>query len=168
MSCGRIEENTTRRSGRRPDESAEPNGDELSMIDAIQASSRASAIPRSSAKHALHPVDRVQLQQVILNLIINGMDAMSTAPKAQRRLTGRTTCLNDGSAEISISDSGPGIPPDKLDHIFEPFFTTKENGMGMGLSIARTIILAHGGQIRAENDAGGGAVFRLSLPLAAA
>jgi len=112
--------------------------------------------------------DRIQLQQVILNLIINGMDAMSDVPKSQRRITGRTALLSNGSVEIAISDSGPGIPPDELDHVFEPFFTTKNNGMGMGLSIARTIVEAHGGRIRAETQVGGGAVFRLNLPLATA
>jgi signal transduction histidine kinase len=71
------------------------------------------------------------------------------------------------SAVISISDSGPGIPPEKLNEVFDPFFTTKKQGMGMGLSIARTIVQAHKGRIWAENQAsGGGAVFRLSLPLA--
>jgi len=89
-------------------------------------------------------------------------------PKVSAGFIGSTARLSNGSAEIAISDSGPGIPPDKLAHVFEPFFTTKENGMGMGLSIARTIVAAHGGQIRAENQAGGGAVFRLNLPLTTA
>jgi len=99
---------------------------------------------------------------------MNGMDAMLSEPKNQRRLIGSATRISNSLAEITISDCGPGIPPDKLDHVFEPFFTTKEHGMGMGLSIARTIVEAHGGQIRAENQAGGGAIFRLNLPLATA
>ena len=78
---------------------------------------------------------------------------------------GRTTRLDDSWAEISITDFGPGIPSDKLKHVFEPFFTTKEDGMGMGLSIARTIIDVHGGRIWAENQSGGGAVFHVKLPL---
>ena len=76
--------------------------------------------------------------------------------------------FNGGAAAIiSICDSGPGIPQDRLNEIFDPFFTTKEQGMGIGLSIARTIVLAHSGQIWAENQSGGGAAFHLSLPLAA-
>jgi signal transduction histidine kinase len=111
--------------------------------------------------------DRVQLQQVILNLIVNGMDALAAKPAGQRQITGRTRQSED-SAEVSISDSGPGIPADRLDKVFEPFFTTKNQGMGMGLSIVRTIVKAHGGRIWAENQIDGGAVFRLSLPLVGA
>src|SRR5262249_33813396 len=112
--------------------------------------------------------DRIQLQQVILNLIMNGMDATAGLPNGQRKINGRTSQVGDTTAEISISDSGPGIPSDKLAQVFDPFFTTKDHGMGMGLSIARTIVEAHGGRIWAENNDGGGAVFRISLPLAAA
>jgi signal transduction histidine kinase len=108
--------------------------------------------------------DRIQLQQVVLNLIVNAADAMSEIPRPERKVTIRTTRVRD-LAEVSISDAGPGIPPDKLKEVFEPFFTTKAHGMGMGLSIARTIIEAHGGHIVAENQVGGGAVFRVTLPL---
>ena len=111
--------------------------------------------------------DRIQLQQVILNLVVNGMDAMANGSVRERKITSRTV-LAEGVAEVSIADCGPGIPSDKLSHLFEPFFTTKEHGMGMGLSIARTIVEAHGGRIWAENQTGGGAIFRLSLPLASA
>ena len=69
------------------------------------------------------------------------------------------------AVEFSISDFGAGIPADKLKHLFDPFFTTKSNGMGMGLSLARTIIEAHGGKLWAENGATGGAIFRFRLPL---
>jgi signal transduction histidine kinase len=109
--------------------------------------------------------DRIQLQQVILNLIVNAIDAMSEMPSAKRKVTIRTARVRD-TAEISISDAGPGIPPDKLKEVFEPFFTTKAQGMGMGLSITRTIVEAHTGQIFAENETGGGATFRITLPLA--
>jgi signal transduction histidine kinase len=109
--------------------------------------------------------DRIQLQQVILNLIVNAMDATSDMPSAARRIAIRTRRVG-GLAEVSISDAGPGIPPDKLKEVFEPFFTTKAQGMGMGLSIARTIVEAHNGRIFAENQTGGGAIFRITLPLA--
>jgi signal transduction histidine kinase len=84
------------------------------------------------------------------------------------RVIGRAELNEKNSAVVSISDSGPGIPPDKLTQIFDPFFTTKEEGMGIGLSIARTIVLAHQGRIWAENETGGGAMFCISLPLSAA
>ena len=109
--------------------------------------------------------DAVQLQQVILNLVVNSIEAMSAMPDG-RAVIGRTGLNGGSSAIVSISDFGPGIPPEKYIEIFDPFFTTKAQGMGIGLSIARTIIQAHKGQIWAENQADGGAVFRLSLPLA--
>jgi signal transduction histidine kinase len=88
------------------------------------------------------------------------------ANSAERAIVGRTMLVDDVTAEVSIEDSGPGIPADKLHELFEPFFTTRDGGMGMGLSIARTIVEAHGGRIWADSERGGGAVFRLSLPLA--
>ena len=108
--------------------------------------------------------DRIALQQVVLNLVMNAIDAMTTASGAERRILGRTALVADASAELSIEDSGPGIPAGKAEQVFLPFFTTKEGGMGMGLSIARTIIESHGGRIWAENHPVG-AVFRFSLPL---
>jgi signal transduction histidine kinase/ABC-type uncharacterized transport system substrate-binding protein len=110
--------------------------------------------------------DRIQLQQVILNLVINGMDAVAGCANGKRNIAGRVALSDDASVEISIADSGPGIPSDKLTQVFEPFFTTKEHGMGMGLSVVRTIVEAHEGKIWAENQSDSGAVFRLKLPLA--
>jgi signal transduction histidine kinase len=110
--------------------------------------------------------DRIQVQQVFLNLIVNGMDATAGVPAGQRRVAGRIVQRDGSNVEVSICDSGPGILLDDLSCVFEPFFTTKKHGMGMGLSIARTIVEAHGGQIQAENPAGGGAMFRVRLPLA--
>jgi signal transduction histidine kinase len=108
--------------------------------------------------------DRIQLQQVILNLVVNAMDAMSNMAKSRRRIV-VSTARNEDWAEVSVTDTGPGILLDKLNDVFEPFFTTKPSGMGMGLSIARTIVEAHKGQIWPENHARGGAVFHIRLPL---
>ncbi len=108
--------------------------------------------------------DLVQLQQVILNLVVNGIDAMGDRV-AENRVIRIRTARAEKFAELSVSDRGPGIPEDKLEAIFEPFYTSKAEGMGMGLSIARTIIEAHGGQISASNRIHGGASFRVRLPL---
>ena len=108
--------------------------------------------------------DRVHLQQVLLNLILNGMDSMSDCGAAERLLTVRARPTKDGSMEVAVSDCGTGIPPDKMKLLFEPFFTTKPDGMGMGLAISRTIIEAHNGKIQAENNAGRGATFKFTLP----
>ena len=110
--------------------------------------------------------DKVQLQQVILNLIVNGIDAIAEMPNGVREIACRSWAA-DGQALISIRDTGPGIPSDRLERLFEPFFTTKQDGMGMGLCIAHTIIEAHGGKISAETRPSG-AVFHVSLPLAKA
>jgi signal transduction histidine kinase len=107
--------------------------------------------------------DRVQLQQVILNLVVNGIDAMKDTPNEDRVISIRTSRV-EKFAELSVSDCGPGIPEDKIKEVFEPFFTSKAEGMGMGLSIARTIMEAHNGRIWAENEPGG-ATFRIKLPL---
>jgi signal transduction histidine kinase len=95
---------------------------------------------------------------------MNALDAMSDLPSDKGKITVRTMRIGN-FAEVSISDAGPGIPPDKLKEVFEPFFTTKAQGMGMGLSIARTIIEAHNGRMWAEKHIGGGADFRIQLPL---
>jgi signal transduction histidine kinase len=109
--------------------------------------------------------DPIQLQQVILNLVVNGIDAMKDTPSENRTITIRTSRV-ENFAQLSVSDRGPGIPEDKLKEVFEPFFTSKAEGMGMGLSIARTIIEAHNGLIWAKNRDHGGASFRIRLPLA--
>ncbi|MGZ6075500.1 MAG: PAS domain S-box protein, partial [Isosphaeraceae bacterium] len=118
---------------------------------------------------SLPPVlgDRVQLQQVVLNLIMNGIEAMSAVPDRPRALVIRSDARESG-LEVTIQDSGMGLDPRIIDHIFDTFFTTKPNGMGMGLSICRSIIEAHRGRLWASRDpAGQGATFRFSLPATA-
>lgn len=109
--------------------------------------------------------DPVQLQQVVLNLIINAMDAISEAD-AQAREVNVSTARSSPHAEIRIGDTGAGIAATDLASIFDPFFTTKSQGMGMGLAIARTIVEAHWGAISAENRPSGGALFTIQLPIA--
>ncbi|PYL25699.1 MAG: hypothetical protein DMF37_04295 [Verrucomicrobia bacterium] len=109
--------------------------------------------------------DRVQLQQVLMNLLLNGMEAMADTPETARHLFVRTATNAERRVEISVSDSGPGVPREKLPRLFESFFTTKENGMGLGLAIARSIIDAHEGRIFAENNSDVGATFRFNLPV---
>ena len=110
--------------------------------------------------------DQVHLQQVLLNLAANGMDAMSDCTPDKRRLEFLTALRANSEVEVSVSDSGTGIPNDKLNNIFETFYTTKQQGTGLGLSIARTLVETYGGRIWAENCTDGGAVFRFTLPLA--
>ena len=108
--------------------------------------------------------DRIQLQQVILNLVTNGIDAMKNTPTENRIIRIETSRVEE-FAELSVSDSGPGIPKDKLKEVFAPFYTSKAEGMGMGLSIVRTIMEAHNGLVWAENRDHGGASFRIKLPI---
>jgi PAS domain S-box-containing protein len=108
--------------------------------------------------------DRVQLQQVMLNLLLNACEAMGARPSAERTLTVSTALDGDGLLLAAIADRGCGIPPDAADRLFEPFFTTKQHGLGLGLSICRSIIAAHGGRLWADNNADGGATFTLALP----
>jgi signal transduction histidine kinase len=109
--------------------------------------------------------DSIHLQQVILNLATNGMDAMTNSAPDARRMTIKTTRLGESTIEVSVIDFGTGIPEHNLSDIFDTFYTTKEHGTGLGLSIARTIVETYGGKIWAENRVGGGAVFRFTLPL---
>jgi signal transduction histidine kinase len=112
--------------------------------------------------------DRVQAQQVILNLTLNAMEAMHDQPEARRQVVIRSARANDLEAEVTVIDSGVGIPEEILSRIFRPFVTSKPTGMGLGLSISRTIVEAQGGKIRAENLSGGGAAFHFTLPFASA
>jgi signal transduction histidine kinase len=109
--------------------------------------------------------DSVHLQQVVLNLVLNGMEAMADLPEEKSQVVVRTGPGTNGTVKVAVADSGPGIPADRLPKVFEPFFTTKKEGMGMGLSIARTIVEAHRGQIWAENNSGAGATFYFTVPV---
>ena len=112
--------------------------------------------------------DQAQIEQVLLNLIVNGMDAMQETAEAARELTVETRLSGADFVEVAVIDRGCGIPPERLAELFDSFFTTKADGMGVGLSIARWIVLAHGGRIWAANGAAGGAEFRFTLRTAAA
>ena len=108
--------------------------------------------------------DRVQLQQVVLNLILNACDSMASNPPEARKLT-LTTFLAQNEVRIGVLDCGVGLPDD-VESLFQPFFTTKEGGLGMGLSICRTLVTSHGGRLWAEHRAEGGAAFYVALPVA--
>lgn len=114
----------------------------------------------------LKPVlgDRVQLQQVVLNLIINGIEAIAKSKAGPRELSVRSSCGESGNIVVAVSDSGEGLESASLDHVFDAFFTTKPDGMGMGLAISRTIIESHGGRIWATPNSPRGAVFQFTLP----
>lgn len=111
------------------------------------------------------PVDKVQIQQVILNLIVNACDAMASVPPEQRRLWIGTARHSPTSVELTVRDSGPGIDEAMLQRIFQPFVSTKANGLGLGLSISQKIVAAHHGRLWAERAPNAGAIFHLTLPL---
>jgi len=110
--------------------------------------------------------DRVQLQQVILNLVLNGLEAMSEPSRRDHALVVRTSRAAPAAVSVAIEDSGNGIDMADVDRMFQPLYTTKTEGLGMGLAIARTIVDAHGGELRASNNPEGGATFQFSLPVA--
>jgi C4-dicarboxylate-specific signal transduction histidine kinase len=112
--------------------------------------------------------DPIHLQQVLLNIALNAIEAMQNIPEGARELKVRVDQLEGGEVRVSIEDNGPGIPVDKLKRIFEPFVTTKRQGTGIGLSIAKTIIGTYGGRIWAENGPHGGAIFHFTLHVATA
>jgi PAS domain S-box-containing protein len=109
--------------------------------------------------------DKVQLQQVVLNLLLNAFDAMKECPPTERQVKLSVERNDAGLIQTAVSDRGPGLSHDKLDKIFQPFYTTKGEGLGMGLSICRSIIEAHGGRLWAENNRDRGATFYFTLPL---
>ncbi|HWT97645.1 MAG TPA: ATP-binding protein [Terriglobales bacterium] len=138
--------------------------EEVLLLLQQQLSSLSVTVERDlEASLSLLSADRVQMQQVVMNLILNGAQAVAAAEAGDRNLVVRTR--TDGESNVfEVGDSGPGITPEIMDRLFMPFFTTKPEGMGMGLSICRTIIEVHEGRIWAESEPGHGATFRFSLP----
>jgi signal transduction histidine kinase len=109
--------------------------------------------------------DRIQLLQVVLNLIVNGCESMHVVPDRDRRLRVWAMSRGEDQVQITIADRGPGLPAGRERMLFEPFFTTKDHGLGLGLAIGRSIIAAHGGRLWGENNPAGGAIFHLTLPV---
>ena len=108
--------------------------------------------------------DRVQLQQVILNLIVNAIQAMSGASDGTRELLVSSQKVDPGGVLVGVRDSGPGPAPETLEHVFDAFYTTKPDGMGMGLSICRSIVEAHGGRLWATRCEPRGTLFQFTIP----
>ena len=108
--------------------------------------------------------DRVQLQQVLLNLIGNAVDAMKPVSDRSQELGIRTAAHEPNGISVAVTDTGVGVAPEQWDRLFEPFFTTKPEGLGMGLTISRSIVESHGGRLWAERNAGPGMTFRFALP----
>jgi two-component system, LuxR family, sensor kinase FixL len=137
----------------------------LSLVQADAASRRVklgySATPELPSVQG----DRVHLQQVLLNLLVNAMDALAESASPERNIHVTAHLTDPGMIEIRVCDNGPGLPGRLPERVFEHFFTTKANGMGMGLPVSKTIIEAHQGRIWAENQPGGGACFCFTLPV---
>jgi signal transduction histidine kinase len=121
---------------------------------------------RTDLSETLPPVrgDRIQLQQVILNLLINGSDAMADVEDRPRSLLLETALEGNSEIRLSVRDAGVGIEPETAEKLFEAFYTTKESGMGVGLSISRSIVESHGGRLWAVANEGPGATFSFSIP----
>ena len=109
--------------------------------------------------------DRVQLQQVVLNLIVNAVHALSEGSQEPRELSISTSMNGSTGVLVSVRDSGPSICPENLDRLFDPFYTTRPDGMGMGLSICRSIVDAHGGRLWATPNLAHGVTFQFTLPV---
>jgi C4-dicarboxylate-specific signal transduction histidine kinase len=142
------------------DETVKMVAAEASSKDVFLAAEFEPGLPKVTA-------DRVELQQVILNLVLNALDAMRDQPVEKSVLTIRSRRVNEREAEVSVTDSGHGIPAESIESMFDAFVTTKPGGLGLGLAISRTIVETHGGYIHAEHAPGGGAVIRFTVPFVA-
>jgi C4-dicarboxylate-specific signal transduction histidine kinase len=141
---------------------------DMGSIMRAEARRRGVALEIHTAQEALPIVgDRIQIQQVLLNLVLNAMDAVAKVPEA-RRMVAVSLSRSGKCALLAVRDRGSGIAAEHRPKLFESFFSTKGNGMGLGLSITRTIVEAHGGRVWAENAPDEGTVFQAELPLAVA
>jgi C4-dicarboxylate-specific signal transduction histidine kinase len=122
---------------------------------------------RLSPEPLLVRVDSVQIEQAVLNLVRNALDAVQEMPAAQRQLVISSGTGEGGTVYVRVQDSGPGIHPEVMQRLFDPFFTTKPSGMGVGLAIAQTIVDGHQGRIRADSWPGKGTSFTIELPASA-
>ena len=141
-------------------------GEVIEMVRAAIEKNRVSVRTRLAPELTSVSGDRVQLQQVVMNLVLNAVEAMGSVVEPVRMLVVRTEQQTDGGILVAVHDSGPGIDPQRLEQVFKPFYTTKGSGVGMGLSICRSIITAHGGRLWAEANPLRGAVFQFTLPAA--
>jgi two-component system sensor kinase FixL len=162
----RLREFVGQGNGARTTERVERLVDSAMALALLDASSRGVAIDREAkVGDATVEVDVVQIQQVLVNLLRNAIDALAGLPMERGpRLTISTGLNPDGAVEFVVADNGPGVAPELVERLFEPFVTTKANGMGMGLSVCRRLIEAHGGTIEAESVRGAGARFSFRLP----
>ena len=153
---------------RQPVDLNELIADTLHLLRSDLLVNRVTAALELDAELPSASLDRVQLQQVLINLVVNACDAMRDAPPAHRLLRIRTGFGDDGRvAKVSVIDHGCGLPPEGRDRVFESFYTTKVDGMGLGLSVCRTIVAAHGGRLWSEDNPDAGASFHFTLPLGA-
>jgi len=150
-----------------PREKLDPNETIREVLAIVgDEAKRKSVMIRTRFAEDVLPVfgDRVQLQQVVLNLIMNGFEAISSVSERARELVITTGNVDADQVRVTVEDSGTGLDPNTIERIFDPFYTTKPSGMGMGLSISRSILQNHGGRLWAAPNAGPGTSFHFTLP----
>jgi two-component system, LuxR family, sensor kinase FixL len=163
----RLRDFVSRRAGERKMESVAQLVEEAAALGLLGAREKGVNLKFDlDAAHDALYADRIQIQQVLVNLLRNGVDAMEATARCELTVSSRIVAPD--VLEIAVADSGPGIAPEALARLFEPFFTTKAAGLGVGLSISRGIVEAHGGEMSAQNNPQGGATFRFTLPLGGA